>query len=159
MPNTFTTVSRQGFGNRIMGAIIGVPVGIVLIFGSCFMLYWNEGRTDYSKIAAKSIPVQAQQVDQSQNGKFVSVTGSVTGQQIGDGAYLNPLSAVAVQRTVEEYAWVETQQTQSHNNTGGSQTNRQPTPIKNSGLTNQLTLAPSMTQQAIKTLLNHLMIL
>ena len=47
MPNTFTTVSHQGFGSRIMGAIIGVPVGIVLIFGSCILLYWNEGRTDY----------------------------------------------------------------------------------------------------------------
>lgn len=124
MPNTFTTVSRQGFGSRLMGAIIGVPVGIVLIFGSCILLYWNEGRTDYSKIAAKSIPVQASQVDQSQNGKFVSVTGAVsTSQQIGDGAYLKPGSYIAVQRTVEEYAWVQTEHTQSQNNTGGASTN------------------------------------
>jgi hypothetical protein len=124
MPNTFTTVSRRGFGSRIISSIIGVPIGIVLIFGSCFLLYWNEGRTDYSKIASKSVSVQASQVDQSQNGKFISVTGSVTGQRISDGAYLNPMSAVAVERTVEEYAWVETQQTQSNNSTGGGQTNK-----------------------------------
>jgi hypothetical protein len=125
MSNTFTTVSRQGFGSRLVGAIIGVPVGIVLIFGSCFLLYWNEGRTDYSKIASKSIPVQASQVDQSQNGKFVSVTGTVsTNQQIADGAYLKPSSYVAVQRTVDEYAWVQTEHTSSSNNVGGSSTNK-----------------------------------
>jgi hypothetical protein len=124
MPNTFTTVSRQGFGSRIMGAIIGVPVGIVLIFGSCILLYWNEGRTDYSKIASKSMVVQASQVDQSENGKFVSVTGSVsTNQQIGDGAYLKPSTYVAVQRTVDEYAWVQNEQTTSHSNVGGSANN------------------------------------
>lgn len=121
--NPNQVVTTTGFGSRIMSAIAGVPVGIVLIFGSCFMLYWNEGRTDYSKIAAQSVPVQSQQVDQSANGKFVSVTGSITGRQIGDGAYLKPVSTVAVQRIVEQYAWVETQHTQSHDNTGGSQTN------------------------------------
>ena len=124
MPNIFTTVTRTGFGNRIMGAIVGVPIGIVLIIGSCIMLYWNEGRVDYSKIASQSTPVQASQVAQSENGKFVSVTGIVsTNQQIGDGAYLKPGPYVAVKRTVEEYAWVQYEQTQSHNNTGGSSTN------------------------------------
>ncbi len=124
MPNTFTNVTRTGFGSRIMSAIVGVPIGIILIVGSCILLYWNEGRVDYSKIASKSTPVQANRIDQSKNGQFVSVTGSVsTGQQIGDGAYLKPGPYVAVQRTVEEYAWVQDEQTQSHNNLGGSSTN------------------------------------
>jgi hypothetical protein len=110
-----------GIGSRIMGAIIGVPIGIVLVFGSCFFLYWNEGRTDYSKIASKSVAVQASRVDQSHNGKFVSVTGNVsTGEQIGDGAYLKPGSYVAVKRIVEEYAWV--QQTHSSNSNGNNTT-------------------------------------
>ncbi len=123
MPNQFTSITTTGFGSRIMGAIVGVPIGLLLIFGSCIMLYWNEGRTDYSKIAQTSVPVQADHVSQSQNGKFVSVTGKLTGQNISDGAYLRSGSYVAVQRTVEEYAWVEQQHTQSHNNVGGSQTN------------------------------------
>jgi len=124
MPNTFKTVSRTGFGSRIMSAIVGVPIGIILIFGSCIMLYWNEGRVDYSKIASKSTAVPASQIDQSENGKFVSVTGVVsTNQQIGDGAYLKPGPYIAVQRTVGEYAWVQTESTQSQNNTGGSSTN------------------------------------
>jgi hypothetical protein len=122
-PNQFTETTNVGYGSRIMSAIVGVPIGLLLIFGSCALLYWNEGRTDYSKIAKKSVPVQAQQVDQSQNGKFVSVTGSVEGQQISDGTYLKPGSYVAVQRIAEEYAWVEKSESSSNSNTGGSQTN------------------------------------
>jgi hypothetical protein len=125
MPNTFTTVSHQGFGNRLLGSIIGVPIGIILILGSCILLYWNEGRPDYSKIASKSIAVQASHVDQSQNGNFVSVTGPISSnQQIGDGEYLRAGAYIAIQRTVEEYAWVESQQSNSHSNLGGSSTNR-----------------------------------
>lgn len=88
------------------------------------MLYWNEGRLDYSKIASKSMPVSASQVDQADNGKFVSVTGSLsTNQQISDGAYLKPGAYIALNRVVEEYAWVQNEQTQSQSHTGGSSTN------------------------------------
>lgn len=120
--NQFTNITTQGFGSRIIGAIVGVPVGILLIIGACLLLYWNEGRVDYSKIASQSVPVQADRVDSSRNGKFVSVTGSLSGQPLSDGSYLQPGSYVALQRIVEEYAWVEDQQTSSHNNLGGSQT-------------------------------------
>jgi len=123
MANTFTTVTNQSYGGRIMNSIIGVPVGIILILGSSIMLYLNEGRIDYSKIASKSQAVNASQVDQSQNGKFVSVTGSVsTDQQIGDGQYLKPGYYVAIQRNVEEYAWTETANSNTQNNIGGSST-------------------------------------
>lgn len=123
MPNVFTTVTQQGFGGRIISAIVGVPIGILLIIGACILLYWNEGRVDYSKIALKSVPINANQVDPSSNGKFVSITGSVdSSQPLGDGAYLKPGPYVAVQRVVEEYSWAEQQQSQTNNHVGGSST-------------------------------------
>ena len=123
MPNTFTTITQQGFGSRIMGAIVGVPIGILLILGACILLYWNEGRVDFSKIASKSIAIPASQINPTYNGKFVSITGNVTAnQQLGDGAYLKPGPYVAVQRTVEEYSWAEQQHSQSNNHVGGSST-------------------------------------
>ena len=123
MANQFTTVTTQGFGSRIMDAIVGVPIGLLLILGGIGLLYWNEGRVDLSKIAKQSVAVDSGQVDASANGKFVSVTGPVKTQQpLGDGAYLQPGQYAAVQRVMEEYAWVESQSSQSQNNTGGSQT-------------------------------------
>jgi hypothetical protein len=123
MPNQLTTVTTQGYGNRIMSAIVGVPIGLLLIVIAIGLLYWNEGRVDPSKIAQKSVPVNSQQVESGANGKFISVTGPVVASQLlGDGTYLQPGQYAAVQRVVEEYAWVEDQSSQSQNNTGGSQT-------------------------------------
>lgn len=115
-PNTFTT--RSTYGGRLIGALLGVPIGILLLVGACVLIYWNEGRVDYSKIASKSTPVDSSQVSQAENGQFISVTGPLSSSPpLGDGAYLQPGQYVAVHRLVEEYSWVEQQQTNNNTTT------------------------------------------
>jgi hypothetical protein len=113
-----TVTSRRGFGNGLMGAIIGVPLGLLLIFGSSIFLYVNEGRTDYSKIAEKSTPINATAPSNLAKGTLVSVSGTTKSEyNLGDGDFLKAGPYIALTRTVEEYAWVENQQTNNNNTT------------------------------------------
>ncbi len=125
MPNTFTTSTTTGYGNRIINSVKGVVVGCIFIIGAFGLLYWNEGRKDLSSLARQSTAISAEQVasDASLQGKLVSVSGALTSTgQIGDGLFLQPGGYVSVARKVEMYAWVETKNTESHSNAGGSQT-------------------------------------
>lgn len=123
MPDSFVEMNRRGWGSRIMGSFMGALVGIFLFFGSFVLLYWNEGRTDFSKVAKLAVPISAEAVDASADGKFVSVTGTVkTEETVGDGYFLNLGNWLAVDRRVEMYAWNETKSTKSQTNTGGSST-------------------------------------
>lgn len=122
MADQFTTTTTTGYGRRIINALIGVPVGILLIIIAIVLLWMNEGRTDLSKIAAKSTEVPSSAVTASE-GSFISTTGDVSATQpIGDGLYLKPGPYVAVERVVEQFSWKETKQTDSKTNVGGSET-------------------------------------
>ena len=123
MPNSYTQVTRTGFGGRIGKSIGGVFFGLLLFVASFVVLYLNEGRVDLSKIAQTATPVSYQSVASDQNGNLVAITGPVSSAQtLGDNLFLKPGNYVAANREVQTYAWVETKSTQTTNNTGGSQT-------------------------------------
>jgi len=109
MPDKFTEVSRTGYGNRIIKSIKGIFFGFILFIASFGVLYWNEGRIDFSNIAKTAIEINSQTLaDSSLNGKLVSVSGLVTTDQtIGDDLFLKPDKFIAIERRVEMYAWVE----------------------------------------------------
>lgn len=123
MANQFTDVTTKGFGQRILGSIIGIPIGLLLIVVGIGVLYWNEGRFDLSKIAKDAVEVTAtQQPPQDAQGKLVALKGTVASQeQLGD-TYLTPGNYLALKRTSEEYSWVEKSESQTQGNTGGSET-------------------------------------
>ncbi len=123
MPDSFVEVTQRGWGNRIMGSIMGVFFGIALFLGSFYLLYWNEGRVDMSKIAMTAVQIGAEAVDATANGKLVSVTGTVkTDETVGDGLFLKLGNWLAIDRNVEMYAWGEHKSTKSQTNVGGSST-------------------------------------
>lgn len=123
MPNTFTTTTTTGYGSRIGKSIGGVFVGALLFIGSFVVLYMNEGRADISKIAKTAIELPASGVDSAAEGKLVSASGVVTSAEtLGDNLYLRDGAYLAIDRSVEMYAWVEKKTEKSQTNVGGSET-------------------------------------
>jgi len=125
MPNSFTTTTTTGYGTRIGKSFGGVIVGILLFLGSFGVLFWNEGRTDLASVAKKSVelPTGAVTTDAALQGQFVSASGVVTSTEaLGDDAFLKPGKYLAVDRSVEMYAWVEKKTENSNTNVGGSET-------------------------------------
>lgn len=89
-------------------------VGVLLLLAGLALLIWNEGKVDYSQIAVTSVEIDSETppADNSFAGKLVSVSGLLTTVDlISDGQYLKPSSYVALERTVEMYAWAERKNT------------------------------------------------
>ncbi len=126
MSDTFETVTKQGYFQRISKSIGGVFFGIILFLASFGVLFWNEGRADYSKIAETSVPVQAESQPEAQmQGKFVSTTGKLTTDEtIGDQMFLIPGNYLSLHRNSEMYAWEETSHSETQKNVGGSETTK-----------------------------------
>jgi hypothetical protein len=127
MPDTFTEVTKQGWGSRIMKSIGGVLIGLLLFMISFVVLYMNEGRVDLSAIAKDAIELSASSStpDSSATGKLVSVTGRMDSEEVlGDGDYLAPGKYLAYERVAEMYAWDERKETESETSTGGSETTK-----------------------------------
>lgn len=112
---------RTGFLNNLGGSIMGVLIGILFFLGSFPLLWWNEGRADLSRLAAKSTPTQSDPVDPAREGQFVSVTGNLQADvPLEDPLYLNPGDYITLAREVEVFAWVEETTTKEEKNLGGS---------------------------------------
>ena len=123
--NTFTTTTTTGYGSRIGKSIGGVVMGVAMFFGAFGLLYWNEGRVDMSTIAktAVEMPSTNAVVGADFQGKFVSTSGVVTSnEKLGDGLFVVEGDYLAIDRTVEMYAWIEEKKENTEKNTGGSET-------------------------------------
>ncbi len=119
----FTETTVTGWGERLGQSCFGMILGLLLFFASFFVLFWNEGRTDFSAVAQNAIEISINTTDSKSVGKFVSVSGSLTtNQTLGDGIWLKPGNYIAAQRQVEMYAWKQDERTETHKNVGGSET-------------------------------------
>ncbi|MBA4337075.1 hypothetical protein C0416_04890 [bacterium] len=95
----------QNFGDKLIGSISGILIGVLVFIGSFVVLYKVEGRTDYSKVANKAVEVSQAAGDEDQ---FVYFTGEMkASQQIGDDLYVKPGDYAVLHRKVEMYSWVE----------------------------------------------------
>lgn len=101
-------------------------LGIVLFLASFVVLYMNEGRTDFSKIAKKAVVIEADNVQANidSEGQLVSASGTVlaNGSQIGDDLYLNPGPYLNLDRQVDTYAWIEESETVTKTDSAGNET-------------------------------------
>jgi hypothetical protein len=123
MSNTATQVTTKGWGSRLMDSIKGIAIGFLLFFASFGVLYWNEGRTDMSEVAATAIEIKAEEsAPQEADGALVSLTGTLTSPEKISDTFLVAGEYLAIHRNVEMYAWKENQHTESDTNTGGSET-------------------------------------
>lgn len=126
MLNSFSKVTRTGYGKRIGQSIGGVLIGFLLFMASFVLLYWNEGRQDMSLIAKTATVIDSSIIstDQSLQENLVSVTGELTAEEQLADDYLIAGDYIALQRTVEIYAWAEDAEEESTTQTGGSETTK-----------------------------------
>jgi Transmembrane protein 43 len=113
---TTSTNWFQELGNALFGTLIG----LLLFLGSFVLLFWNEGRVNFSQAAKSAIVIQADTPAPQANGKIVALTGAIASPEIlGDGQYLKPAPYIALGRTVEMYAWKETESSKTTKQVGG----------------------------------------
>ena len=129
MSDQFTEVTTQGYFSRLGGSLIGVLIGILMVPGSIFLLYWNEGRAVDAIVAldlgAKQVvEISAAAPNDSANGKLVHLTGDLTAQSPArDPVFgVSGNGAIRLKRDVEMYQWREETHSETHENVGGSKT-------------------------------------
>lgn len=123
MADEYTHVETVGWFSRIGNSFLGVLLGIVLFFASFFVLFWNEGRVDFSAVAKNGVEISANAPSSAANGKLVSTTSAITSDEVlGDNLFFKPGKYIALHRRVEMYGWVEDQKTETRKNVGGSET-------------------------------------
>jgi hypothetical protein len=129
MSDQFTEVTTQGYFSRLGGSIIGVLIGILMVPGSIFLLYWNEGRAVDAIVAldqgAKQVvETSATAANDSANGKLVHLTGELTAQNPARDPVFGVTGngAIRLKRDVEMYQWREETHSETHENVGGSKT-------------------------------------
>lgn len=102
-------MAKQHFGNKLVGSIGWLLLGIIVFIGSFVLLYYSEGRTDYTDVAATAVDVE----EAADSKDFVYVTRELdTPVFLGDGMFLYEDEYLVVDRTVEMYSWVEEVETE-----------------------------------------------
>lgn len=83
--------------------------GAILAFVAATVVLWtNEGRVDFGRIGAESIPIETASIDPTKEGAFVAASGMLVGDApVGDDSFLRPGNWLEVERLVEMYAWEE----------------------------------------------------
>ncbi|HEY9568902.1 MAG TPA: hypothetical protein VIR38_12480, partial [Thalassobaculum sp.] len=84
MPDdSVTVVTEKSWGARLGGSLAGALIGILLFFGSFFLLVWNEGRAVDAIVALDTgagmvVAVAAGAVDPANEGRLVHVSATAT---------------------------------------------------------------------------------
>lgn len=126
---SYTETETTSWFSRIKNALIGIPIGIVLILGCIWLLFWNEGRAieTYRALvegAGLVVSIDSAKVDATNNGKLVHISGAVTpnGQAADPDFGVTADGAIAVRRDVQMYQWIQESQSHTEKNLGGSET-------------------------------------
>lgn len=117
-----------GYGTRLSNSIKGIGTGFLLIFAATALLWWNEGRavkTSKMLKEAQGTTVHVEdvsKVDPSLNGKLIHATAFTrTTDSLSDETFRIGAVAVRLDRNVQYYQWVESQETHTEDKLGGSQ--------------------------------------
>lgn len=105
-------MSSQNFGDKLVGSIGTLLMGILVFLGSFVILYMTAARTDYSIIS--QIAVTPENVTETKDFVYVTDKLIATGE-IGDDLYLDAGEYAVMNRTVEMYSWVEDKNVEGDN--------------------------------------------
>lgn len=120
MSNVYREVTQTGYLRNILNSFVGALIGLLLFFGSFFVIWWNEGRTNMALVAAESMPATASAIAAANEGKFVAVTGDLAATEpIGDAPYFKPGAYLQLDRKVEMFAWDEESRSETRDQVGG----------------------------------------
>ena len=125
--DTFTEVTNQSWGSRLVGSIKSVLIGIVLFLISFIVLWYNEGRavktaTGLEQGASQVITVDSGELIQENSGKLVHLTGKVvTKENLTDEDFKIDVNAIKLRRNVYMYQWVEKKERKKEKKIGGGE--------------------------------------
>lgn len=119
MADQFTETTSKSWADNIGAAFSGLIIGLILFLASFAVLWNNEGSVNMSNVAKLSTQVSASAVDASNEGKFISVTGVLKADKVGDPNYLKPGEYASLSRNVEMFAWVEQSESKTEDKVGG----------------------------------------
>lgn len=120
MADEYFEVEETGLGGNITGSLGGALAGILMFIISFPVLWWNEGGVNLSKVAQTSALVDAQKKSPENQGKLVSLTGTLKGsKKISDPDFLKEGDFFHLDRKVEMFSWVEEKETKEEKKLGG----------------------------------------
>jgi hypothetical protein len=120
MGDIVTDMASRGLFGNVKNALVGGCFGVVFFLASFGILFWNEGRINFGKLAQTSLVASPEKVDAGLEGKLVSLTSPIDAkEEIGDPGYLKPGPWIKLERHAETYSWVETKKTETKQKTGG----------------------------------------
>ena len=97
-------MAQKHFGDKLVGSIGWLLLGIVVFLGSFWLLHKSIVRTDYTDVADRSVEI----TESAEDSEFVYVTGEFKSDELlSDGLYLDEGEYLIVDRTVEMFAWTE----------------------------------------------------
>jgi Transmembrane protein 43 len=126
-PDVVTETTHVGFGQKLVGSIVGFIFGVLLLAASSIGLFWNEGRAvttarSLDEGAHQVVGVPADRVAPENEGKLVHVTGPLrTTAPLADAEFGVTFQGAVLVRQAEMYQWKEEQRTETHKNFGGSE--------------------------------------
>lgn len=131
-PHEVTEVTHQGFFSRLSESFSGILLGVLLIVGGCYLVYWNEGNyvkhlQSLAEGKGAVVSVASDKVEAANQGKLVHLTGPVASEpDLVDaefGAQAGPV--LELKRSVEMYQWTEkVDETKKKKLGGGVETTR-----------------------------------
>lgn len=125
--DTFTEVTMESWGSRLLGSVKSVLLGLLLFIGAFAVLWFNEGRAvrtakGLTEGASQVISISGQEFSESNSGKLVHITGKVTSEEnLRDEEFNVDINAIKLSREVVMYQWVEKSEQKKEKEVGGSE--------------------------------------
>ena len=127
MPDSYTDITHQSWGNRFQDSLVGALVGLLMFFGAFPLLFFNEGRAvDRARALDEGnqivISVDTHQVTSTYEGQLVHLIGETdTDDTLKDAMFGVAVDKVIkLQRTVEMFQWQEEEHSETEQLWGGS---------------------------------------
>ena len=124
----YTETTQTSFFSRLGNSFSGIGMGIALFVAGTALLWWNEGDFVATRDALNETQAQTQIVGSADNlgpsfsGKVVHVTGFAdTKDVLTDSAFGVSQTAIALERQVEFYQWVERTEEKTQKKLGGGE--------------------------------------
>jgi len=120
-------ITTTSWFTRLKDALIGIFIGIALIIGAIFLVFWNEGhslhmaqsleQTKNLIISAPIVPVNNQN-----NLKVIYLNGlATTKDNLSDPILGVTVNAINLNRKIEMYQWEQKAETKTEKQVGGSE--------------------------------------
>ena len=125
---SYTETTNVSFFSRLGNSFSGIGMGLALFVAGTVLLWWNEGDFVATRDALNETQAQTHIVGNAANlgpsfsGKVVHVTGFAdTKDVLTDSAFGVSQTAIALERQVEFYQWVERTEEKTQKKLGGGE--------------------------------------